>query len=65
MRIANDDFLNRVGGFSGIGSSLIGFDQPGAFTAGVGTGMMYCLSHDNNSMAGSERAAGDAPRRQR
>jgi glycosidase len=36
MRVANDDFANNVGGFSG---------------------MMYCLSHDNNYMAGSERSA--------
>lgn len=57
MRIANDDFLNNVGGFNGIGSNMSGFDSPGTFTFGVGAGMMYCLSHDNNSMAGSERPA--------
>jgi glycosidase len=57
IRIANDDFLNNVGGFAGIGSSLQGYDTPGVFTKGVNTGMMYCLSHDNNSMAGSERPA--------
>jgi hypothetical protein len=57
MRIANDDFVNNVGGFSGIGSSMSGYDQPGAFTFGVDSGVMYCLSHDNNYMAGSERPA--------
>jgi glycosidase len=55
MRMANDDFLNNVGGFNGIGSNMTGFDNPGAFTFGVTGGMMYCLSHDNNHMAGSER----------
>ncbi|MGI8603532.1 MAG: hypothetical protein ACR2OZ_11115 [Verrucomicrobiales bacterium] len=60
MRIANDDFLNRVGGFNGIGGSLGGYDQPGAFSFGVGTGVIYCLSHDNNSMPGSERPAAHA-----
>lgn len=60
MRIANDDFANRVGGFSGIGGNLSGFDQPGAFTFGVDNGMMYCLSHDNNYMSGSERPAAHA-----
>jgi hypothetical protein len=57
MRIANDDFLNNVGGFAGIGSSLANYDQPGRFTFGVDGGMMYCLSHDNNYMSGSERPA--------
>ncbi len=57
MRVANDDFANNVGGFSGIGSSLANFDQPGRFTFGVDGGMMYCLSHDHNYMAGSERPA--------
>ncbi|MEO5916923.1 MAG: hypothetical protein ABIS50_22030 [Luteolibacter sp.] len=57
MRIANDDFVNNVGGFAGIGSSMAGLDNPGQFTFGVDGGMMYCLSHDNNYMAGSERAA--------
>lgn len=57
MRMANDDFANNVGGFSGIGSSMAGYDQPGRFTFGVNEGMMYCLSHDNNYMAGSERPA--------
>jgi glycosidase len=57
MRVANDDFLNQVGGFGGIGSSLVDYDQPGRFTFGVHGGMMYCLSHDNNYMAGSERPA--------
>ena len=60
MRIANDDFVNRVGGYSGIGGNLTGYDQPGAFTFGVDNGMMYCLSHDNNYMAGSERPAAHA-----
>ncbi|MGH8046964.1 MAG: hypothetical protein ACREKL_06935, partial [Chthoniobacterales bacterium] len=57
MRIANDDFINHVGGFSGIGSSLSGYDTPGRDTFGVNTGMMYCLSHDNNYMADTERSA--------
>ncbi|MDB4947349.1 MAG: hypothetical protein JWP97_6883, partial [Labilithrix sp.] len=60
MRIANDDFTNRVGGYSGIGGNLSGFNQPGAFTFGVDTGVMYCLSHDNNYMNGSERPAAHA-----
>jgi glycosidase len=60
MRMANDDFLNRVGGFSGIGGNLSGYDAAGAFTYGVDTGVMYCLSHDNNSMATSERPAAHA-----
>ncbi len=55
MRIANDDFLNNVG--PGIGGNLSGYDNPGQFTKGVNGGMMYCLSHDNNYMAGSERPA--------
>ncbi len=57
MRIANDDFANNVGGFGGIGSTMANYDQPGRFTFGVDGGMMYCLSHDNNYMAGSERPA--------
>lgn len=57
MRIANDDFLNNVGGFAGIGSSMADYDEAGKFTFGVNGGMMYCLSHDNNYMAGSERPA--------
>ena len=57
MRIANDDFTNNVGGFAGIGSSMVNFDQPGRFTFGVDGGVMYCLSHDNNYMSGSERAS--------
>ena len=57
MRIANDNFANDVGGFSGIGSSMAGYDAPGSFTFGVDNGVMYCLSHDNNYMAGSERPA--------
>ncbi len=56
MRIANDQFANSVGGFSGIGSNMTGYDNPGQFTFGVDNGVMYCLSHDNNYMAGSERA---------
>lgn len=55
MKIANDNFLNAVG--PGIGGSLQGYDSPGAFTFGVNEGMMYCMSHDNNYMAGSERPA--------
>ncbi|WP_193213759.1 alpha-amylase family glycosyl hydrolase [Luteolibacter marinus] len=57
MRVANDDFLNNVGGFAGIGSTMANYDEPGKFTFGVNGGMMYCLSHDNNYMAGSERPA--------
>jgi glycosidase len=57
MRIANDDFVNNVGGFNGIGSNMTGFDSPGVFTFGVSGGVMYCLSHDNNYMAASERPA--------
>lgn len=57
MRVANDDFTNYVGSFSGIGSNMTNYDQPGQFTFGVGGGMMYCLSHDNNYMAASERPA--------
>ena len=57
MRIANDDFVNNVGGFAGIGSSMAGYDAPGLFTFGVENGVMYCLSHDNNYMSGSERPA--------
>jgi len=60
MRLASDDFLNQVGGFSGIGSSLAGYDNPGQHTFGVNEGVMYCLSHDNNSMSGSERPAAHA-----
>ena len=55
MRIANDTFANGVGG--GIGGNMSGYDSPGAFTFGVDSGVMYCLSHDNNYMAGSERPA--------
>ena len=50
-------FVNNVGGFNGIGANMTGYDQPGTFTFGVNSGMMYCLSHDNNYMAGSERPA--------
>jgi glycosidase len=57
MRMANDDFTNNVGGFNGIGANMSGYDNPGQFTFGVGGGVMYCLSHDNNYMAGSERPA--------
>ncbi len=57
MRIANDDFVNNVGGFAGIGATMAGYDNPGQFTFGVNGGVMYCLSHDNNYMAGSERPA--------
>ena len=57
MRIANDDFVNNVGGFNGIGANMTGYDNPGQFTFGVDAGVMYCLSHDNNYMAGSERPA--------
>ena len=57
MRIANDNFANNVGGFGGIGASMVGYDNPGQFTFGVDNGVMYCLSHDNNYMVGSERPA--------
>ena len=57
MRIANDDFVNNVGGFNGVGANMTGYDNPGQFTFGVDSGVMYCLSHDNNYMAGSERPA--------
>ncbi len=57
MRIANDDFVNNVGGFNGVGANLTGYDNPGQFTFGVDAGVMYCLSHDNNYMSGSERPA--------
>ena len=60
MRIANDNFVNTVGGYAGIGSNMSGYDQHGAFTFGVNEGVMYCLSHDNNYMAGSERPAAHA-----
>jgi glycosidase len=53
IRVANDDFLNNVGGFNGIGNSLQGYDTPGRFTKGVNTGMMYCLSHDKRAARGS------------
>jgi glycosidase len=57
MRIANDDFINNVGGFGGIGASLGGYDNPGQFTFGVNGGATYALSHDNNHMSDSERPA--------
>ncbi len=57
MRIANDDFVNGVGGLSGIGNSMSGYDTPGLKTFGVNEGVMYCLSHDNNYMSGSDRPA--------
>ncbi len=58
MRIANDTFVNTVG--NGIGGSLSNYDEAGAFTYGADAGVMYCLSHDNNYMAGSERPAAHA-----
>lgn len=55
MRIANDDFLNRIGGFAGIGNNLYGYDAPGFGTFGVNTAVMYCMSHDNTYIDGSVR----------
>ena len=58
MRIANDNFLNTVGGFNGIGGNLTGYDQPNHGTFGNTTqNAAYPLSHDNNFMAGSDRPA--------
>lgn len=58
MRIANDDFLNNVGGFGGIGGSLSNYDQPNHGTFGTTTqNAAYPLSHDNNYMGESDRPA--------
>jgi glycosidase len=57
MRVANEDFLNSVSNFNGIGSNLEGYDQPGHGSIGTSTGLSYALSHDNNHMDGSIRAA--------
>lgn len=58
MRIANDDFLNNVGGFNGIGGDLSNYDQPNHHTFGTTTqNAAYPLSHDNNSMSESDRPA--------
>lgn len=58
MRIANDTFLNTVGGFNGIGGNLTGYDQPNHGTFGTTTqNAAYPLSHDNNSMSGLDRPA--------
>ena len=57
MRVANEDFLNSIGSFNGIGNSLSGYDQPGQGTIGTTIGVSYALSHDNNYMAGSIRPA--------
>ncbi len=52
MRIANDDFLNNIGGFGGIGGNLSNYDQPNYGTFGNTTqNTAYPLSHDNNSMS--------------
>ncbi|MCP4849995.1 MAG: hypothetical protein GY899_18805, partial [Verrucomicrobiaceae bacterium] len=56
MRVANEDFLNSVGGFNGIGNSLANYDQPGHGSIGTTSGVSYALSHDNNHMDGSIRA---------
>ena len=57
MRVANEDFLNSVGSFNGIGNSLANYDQPGHGSIGTTTGVSYALSHDNNHMDDSIRAA--------
>lgn len=59
MRIANDDFLNTVGGFSGIGNSLSGYDQRAYGHNGRSPVevVAYPLSHDNNFMNGDDRPA--------
>lgn len=58
MRIANDNFLNTVGGFNGIGGDLTGYDQPNHGTFGTTTqNAAYPLSHDNNYMSGLDRPA--------
>ena len=57
MRVANEDFLNSVGSSNGIGNSLASYDQPGHGSIGTTTGVSYALSHDNNHMDGSIRAA--------
>ncbi len=58
MRIANDDFLNQVGGFNGIGGSLANYDQPNYGTFGTTvTNAAYPLSHDNNYMSEQDRPA--------
>lgn len=58
MRIANEDFLNTIGGFNGIGGNLTNFDQPNYGTFGTTTqNASFPLSHDNNSMSGLDRPA--------
>ncbi len=58
MRIANDDFLNSIGGFNGIGGNLSGYDGPNYGTyGGTSDAVAYPLSHDNNFMDGSIRGA--------
>ncbi|MCH2061045.1 MAG: alpha-amylase family glycosyl hydrolase [Verrucomicrobiales bacterium] len=57
MRVANEDFLNSIGSFNGIGHSLSDYDQPGRGTIGTTIGVSYALSHDNNHMAGAIRPA--------
>ncbi|MDW8349818.1 MAG: alpha-amylase family glycosyl hydrolase [Verrucomicrobiae bacterium] len=54
MRIANDDFLNSIN--YKLGHHLGGLDSPGfAMYGGVGTGMKYPMSHDNNYLWGGHR----------
>lgn len=58
MRIANDDFLNNIGGFNGIGGNLTNYDQPNYGTFGTTTqNAAYPLSHDNNYMSELDRPA--------
>ncbi len=58
MRIANEDFLNKISGFNGIGGSLSGYDQPNYGTFGTTTqNAAYPLSHDNNYMSDLDRPA--------
>ena len=47
MRIADDDFLNGVS--NALSYTLSGLDQAGyGAYGGVNTGVVYCMSHDNN-----------------
>lgn len=59
MRIANDNLLNGVR--NGIGSSLVGYDQPNY--SGFGTSsqsVSYVMSHDNNNLFSGDRALAHA-----
>ncbi len=47
MRVSTDNFLNAIK--EQLGSGLWGLDQAGyASFGGVGGGVIYCMSHDNN-----------------